>query len=77
MPNPSVDFVAFFDKQEIEENFGVAEFTKRCRDSVMTCISDWEKMTERMGFWVNLDEAYYTLNNSHIELVGTRIRVET
>ena len=35
----------------------------------MTYIGDWEKMTERMGFWVNLDEAYYTLNNSFIESV--------
>ena len=35
----------------------------------MTYIGDWEKMTERMGFWVNLDEAYYTLNNSYIESV--------
>ena len=33
----------------------------------MTYIGDWEKMTERMGFWVNLDEAYYTLHNSFIE----------
>ncbi|MCB1842596.1 MAG: isoleucine--tRNA ligase, partial [Halioglobus sp.] len=46
-----------------------AEFTKRCRDSVMRYISDWEKMTTRMGFWVNLDEAYYTLDNSYIESV--------
>ena len=35
----------------------------------MRYIGDWEKMTERMGFWVNLDEAYYTLNNSYIESV--------
>jgi isoleucyl-tRNA synthetase len=35
----------------------------------MRYIGDWEKMTERMGFWVNLDEAYYTLDNSYIESV--------
>ena len=58
-----------YDKAEIEEKVGIAEFTKLCRESVMTYISDWEKMTERMGFWVNLDEAYYTLNNSFIESV--------
>ena len=61
--------LGIFDKKEIEEKVGVAEFTKRCRDSVMRYIDDWEKMTERMGFWVNLDEAYYTLNNSYIESV--------
>ncbi len=61
--------LGIFDKQEIEEKVGVAEFTRRCRESVMRYIGDWEKMTERMGFWVNLDEAYYTLNNSYIESV--------
>jgi isoleucyl-tRNA synthetase len=58
-----------YDKQEIEDKVGIAEFTRLCRESVMTYISDWEKMTERMGFWVNLDEAYYTLHNSFIESV--------
>jgi len=58
-----------YDKDEIEEKVGIAEFTRLCRESVMTYIGDWEKMTERMGFWVNLDEAYYTLNNDYIESV--------
>jgi len=58
-----------YDKKEIEDKVGIAEFTRLCRESVMTYIGDWEKMTERMGFWVNLDEAYYTLNNSYIESV--------
>jgi len=61
--------LGIFDKKEIEAQIGIAEFTKRCRDSVMRYIDDWEKMTERMGFWVNLDEAYYTLNNDYIESV--------
>ena len=56
-----------YDKQEIEDKVGIAEFTRLCRESVMTYIGDWEKMTERMGFWVNLDEAYYTLHNTFIE----------
>jgi len=56
-----------YDKSEIEEKVGIAEFTRLCRESVMTYINDWEKMTERMGFWVNMDEAYYTLHNSFIE----------
>jgi isoleucyl-tRNA synthetase len=61
--------LGIFDKQEIEDKVGIAEFTKRCRESVMRYIGDWERMTERMGFWVNLDEAYYTLDNSYIETV--------
>ncbi len=58
-----------YDKEEIEAKVGIAEFTRLCRESVMTYIGDWEKMTERMGFWVHLDEAYYTLDNSFIETV--------
>ena len=61
--------LGIFDKKEIEEKVGIAEFTRRCRESVMRYIGDWEKMTERMGFWVNLDEAYYTLDNKYIESV--------
>jgi isoleucyl-tRNA synthetase len=66
--------LGIFDKKDIEEKVGIAEFTKRCRDSVMRYIGDWEKMTERMGFWVNLDEAYYTLNNSYIESVWSLLK---
>jgi isoleucyl-tRNA synthetase len=67
--------LGIFDKKEIEAKVGIAEFTKRCRDSVMRYIGDWEKMTERMGFWVNLDEAYYTLDNSYIESVWHLLKV--
>ena len=63
-----------YDKSEIEAKVGIAEFTRLCRESVMTYISDWEKMTERMGFWVNLDEAYYTLNNPYIESVWNLLK---
>ena len=61
--------LGIFDKQEIIDKVGIAEFTRRCRESVMRYIADWEKMTDRMGFWVNMDEAYYTLDNDYIESV--------
>jgi len=61
--------LGIFDKKEIESKIGIAEFTKRCRESVMRYIKDWEKMTERMGFWVNTEDAYYTLDNNFIESV--------
>ena len=61
--------LGIFDKKEIESKIGISEFTRRCRESVMRYIGDWEKMTERMGFWVNMDDAYYTLDNSYIESV--------
>ena len=67
--------LGIFDKNEIENKVGIAEFTKRCRDSVMRYIGDWEKMTERMGFWVNMEEAYYTLNNDYIESVWNLLKI--
>ena len=66
--------LGIFDKKEIEEKVGIDEFTRRCRESVMRYIGDWEKMTERMGFWVRMDEAYYTLDNSYIESVWSLLK---
>ena len=66
--------LGIFDKKEIEAKVGVAEFNRRCRESVMAYISDWERMTRRMGYWVNLDEAYYTLNNDYIESVWNLLK---
>ena len=59
--------LGIFDKKQIEQQVGVAEFTRRCRESVLSYIDEWEQMTRRMGYWVNLKEAYYTLNNDYIE----------
>ena len=67
--------LGIFDKEEIETQVGIAEFTRRCRESVMRYIADWEKMTERMGFWVDLDEAYYTLDNHYIESVWQLLKI--
>ncbi|MBI3994256.1 MAG: class I tRNA ligase family protein, partial [Candidatus Lambdaproteobacteria bacterium] len=61
--------LGIFDKRRIEAEVGVEAFTRKCRESVMRYIGDWEKMTERMGFWVDLQQAYYTLNNDYIESV--------
>ncbi|MCP5149306.1 MAG: isoleucine--tRNA ligase [Ectothiorhodospiraceae bacterium] len=66
--------LGIFDKSRIEREVGVAEFTRRCRESVMRYIADWERMTERMGFWVNMEDAYYTLNNDYIESVWWLLR---
>lgn len=60
--------LGFTDKRQIEE-YGIAEFNKKCRDSVFRNITDWEKMTERLGFWVDLDNAYVTFTNDYIESI--------
>ena len=61
--------LGIFDKSRIEREVGIEEFTRRCRESVMRYIGDWERMTERMGFWVDMGNAYYTLDNAYIESV--------
>ncbi|MGC9221406.1 MAG: isoleucine--tRNA ligase [Solirubrobacteraceae bacterium] len=51
------------------EAYGIAEFNARCRQSVFSHIDEWIKLTERIGFWVNTDEAYRTLDPSYVESV--------
>jgi isoleucyl-tRNA synthetase len=55
-------------KQEIEE-FGIAEFNQRCRESVFEYVEDWNQLTERIGFWIDLDDPYVTLEDDYIESV--------
>ena len=53
-------------KPEIEA-FGVEEFNRRCRESVFAYVKDWERMTDRIAFWVDMDDAYVTYANEYIE----------
>lgn len=53
-------------KESIEE-FGMAEFNQECRNSVWTYEKAWREMTERMGYWVDLDNPYVTLENDYVE----------
>lgn len=55
-------------KSEVIE-YGVEKYNQACRDSVFTYLDLWEKMTKRMGYWVDLDNAYITLTNNYIESV--------
>ncbi|MEG2193866.1 MAG: isoleucine--tRNA ligase, partial [Terrisporobacter sp.] len=55
-------------KQQIEE-YGIAEFNEKCRESVFTYESKWRNMTERMAYEVDLDNPYITLDNNYIESV--------
>jgi isoleucyl-tRNA synthetase len=60
-------------KQEIEE-FGIAEFNRRCRESVFEYVEEWNKLTERIGFWIDLDDPYVTLEDDYIESVWWSLR---
>ena len=49
--------------------YGVAAFNAKCRESVWKYKTDWEQMTEQMGYWVDLSQPYITFENSYIESV--------
>ncbi len=55
-------------KAAIEE-YGVEAFVKRCIESVFRYTNEWERLTEKIGFWVNLEDAYVTYHKSYIESV--------
>ena len=60
--------LGFTSKDDIER-YGVAEFNARCRESVLRYIDEWNELTERIGFWIDTDDAYFTLDNHYIESV--------
>ena len=55
-------------KQGIEE-YGIEAFNRECRNSVFTYEREWRRMTERIGYWIDLDDPYITLDNDYIESV--------
>ncbi|MDX2160755.1 MAG: isoleucine--tRNA ligase [bacterium] len=58
--------LGFTQKRQIEE-YGIAEFNEKCRQSVLRNIAAWERFTERMAYWTSLDDAYVTFTNDYIE----------
>jgi isoleucyl-tRNA synthetase len=60
--------LGFTSKGQIEE-YGIARFNELCRKSAFDYISDWERLTERIAFWVDLESAYITFTNDYIESV--------
>ena len=54
--------------------YGIAEFNQRCRESVFRYVEEWNRLTERIGFWIDLDDAYVTLDNDYIESVWWALR---
>ncbi len=55
-------------KRDVEA-YGIARYNEKCRESVLRYVGDWERLTERMGFWVNLENAYITFRNEYIQSV--------
>ena len=60
-------------KAEIEE-YGIAEFNAKCRESVFRYVEDWKRLSERIGFWIDMDDPYVTMENDYIESVWWALR---
>lgn len=60
--------LGFTSKQDIEA-YGVADFNAKCRASVQRHVDAFEAMTKRMGFWVDFDQAYWTMSPEYVESV--------
>ncbi len=56
-------------KQQIEQQVGIAEFTRLCRQSVYSYVDEFERLTTRIGYWVDMGAAYWTLSPDYIESV--------
>ena len=55
------------DSKPAIEDYGIAEFNRHCRESVMEYVQQWEDMTERVAFWIDMSEAYRTYTPEYVE----------
>ena len=53
-------------KRDIEK-YGIGEFNQKCRESVFRYVKEWERLTDRIGFWIDMKKPYVTMENSYIE----------
>jgi isoleucyl-tRNA synthetase len=65
--------LGFTRKQQIEE-YGIEKFNDLCRKSAFDYIQDWERLTDRIAFWVDLKEAYVTFTNDYVESLWWLLR---
>ncbi|PKN90054.1 MAG: isoleucine--tRNA ligase, partial [Chloroflexi bacterium HGW-Chloroflexi-7] len=65
--------LGFKNKRDIEE-YGIGKFNELCRESAFTYIKDWEKLTDRIGYWVDLESAYITYKNEYIESIWSILK---
>lgn len=58
---------ADIDNKESEKYISVEDYNKKCRENVMKFTAEWRELTEKMGYWVDLDNPYITYDNKYIE----------
>jgi isoleucyl-tRNA synthetase len=56
-------------KRQIEDEVGIAEFVRLCRESVNAYVAEFAELTTRVGYWVDLDDAYWTLSSEYVQSV--------
>ena len=58
---------ADIDNKESDKYISVEDYNKKCRENVMKFTAEWRELTEKMGYWVDLDHPYITYDNKYIE----------
>ena len=61
-------------KKAIEEQVGITEFTRLCRESVLTYVGEFERLTTRIGYWTDMEHAYYTYHPEYVESVWWQLQ---
>ena len=61
-------------KHQIEDEVGIAEFTRLCRESVRNYVDEWQGLTERIGYWIDSDGAYWTFSPEYVESVWWNLK---
>lgn len=65
--------LGFTGKQDIER-YGIAEFNKKCRENVFKYVNEWQQFTDRIGYWVDQDKAYFTFDPKFMETVWALLK---
>ncbi len=61
-------------KRQIEDEVGIAEFTRLCKESVRNYVGEWKTLTERIGYWIDIDDAYWTFSPEYVESVWANLK---
>jgi isoleucyl-tRNA synthetase len=61
-------------KRQIEDEVGIAEFTRLCRQSVQNYVDEWKTLTGRIGYWLDIDDAYWTFSTEFVQSVWSNLK---
>lgn len=61
-------------KRDIEDGVGIANFVRLCRESVVGYVEEWKALTERIGYWTDFEDAYWTFDRSYVESVWWHLK---